>query len=408
MPSLSGTISSKHLPFQRGVAFFFLGLILAALIGAQRSLVAHALARGEKVPVLFFGVDAADASRHTDTLMLGVFDPVRNYLSMVSIPRDTRIDLPGYRFNRVNEIYGYNLRKSKDVGFASGKVLEGIAYLISSEVYRPALPNYIQVDFSGFNRMIDLVGGVWVEVKLPMHYDDNAGNYHFHKEPGRYLMDGDESLRYVRYRGPTGDRGRIFRQQEFVRSFLRRLANPMMVLRVPEFAALVRSAISTNMSLWDLIYLGATARRLRSNDIGFYVLPGQVSGMYWSPKKNMVQQLVSLLFLGKMTEDPFFETIAPQANRITVKVWNASGRNGMGYTMTKFLRTSGYDVLDWANYATQQLQTRVIDRTGRIENAQLVAGSIGVENFHSEPNPKALVDVDVVIGQNYVGVPVSK
>ena len=396
---------TRHLRWQRFTALGFLFLILAALIGAQNSTVAAALARGERVPVLFFGVDAADASRHTDTLMLGVLDPVKNYMSVLSIPRDTRIVLPGYRFNRVNEIYGYNLRKSKDVMFSSNKVLEGLTYLLSSPSFQPALTYFIQVDFSGFNRMVDLVGGVWVEVKNPMHYDDYAGKYHFHREPGRYLMDGDESLRYVRFRGPTGDRGRIFRQQEFVRSFVRRLANPMMVLRFPEAVALVRSAISTNLSLWDLLYLGASARRLRSHDVGFYVLPGHVTGVYWSPKKAMVEQLSSLLFLGKMPDDPASMTIVPQADRITVKVWNASGKKGQGHAMTKFLRRSGFDVLDWGNYASEQLQTRVIDRVGRIENAQEVAGALGVDNFHSEPNPKALVDVDVVIGQNYAGVP---
>lgn len=393
---------------QRVVATIFLALIFLSMAGAQRSQLAAALGRGERVPVLLFGVDAADSSRHTDTIMLGVFDPVKNYLSMLSVPRDTRIDLPGYRFNRVNEIYGYNLRKSRDVHLSSQRVLEGVTYLLSSEEFQPILPYFVQVDFSGFNRLIDLVGGVWVEVKHPMHYDDNAGNYHFHKEPGRYLMDGDEALLYVRYRGPTGDRGRIFRQQEFVRSFLRRLANPMMALRGPEVLALARSAINTNMSFWDAIYLMSSLRRVRSGDVGFYVLPGQVSGAYWSPKKAMVAQLSALLFQGSLSEEMVEPTIAPQANRITVKVWNASGKDGQGYAMTKFLRSSGYDVLDWGNYANQQLQTRVIDRTGAIENAQNVAASIGVQNYHSEPNPKALVDVDVVIGQNYLGVPASK
>src|SRR6476661_5476513 len=96
---------------QRIVAILFLFAILASIAGAQYSPVATALGRGERIPVVLFGVDAADASRHTDTLMLGVLDPTRNYLRVLSVPRDTRIDLPGYRFNRVNEIYGYNLRK---------------------------------------------------------------------------------------------------------------------------------------------------------------------------------------------------------------------------------------------------------------------------------------------------------
>ncbi len=401
-------LSRARVKTQRAVALFFLVLILVSMVGAQRSPVALAIDRGERIPMILFGVDAADASRHTDTLMIGVFDPVRNYLSVLSIPRDTRIDLPGYRFNRVNEIYGYTLRKTSDMVEASQKVIDGVTYLLSSDTFQPTIKYFVQIDFAGFRRMIDLLGGVWIVVKQPMHYDDNAGNTHIHFEPGRYLLKGDDALRYVRFRGPTGDRGRIFRQQEFVRSLLRSAANPLTVLRFPEFVAALDTAINSNMSVWDMVYFVAGARRLRSADIGFYILPGQMSGVYWSPKREMVQQMAAVLFLGKTPVLEGAAPIAPQANKITIKVWNASGKTGFGYDVTKFLRKSGYDVLDWGNYSAEQLQTRVIDRRGSMENARAVAGSLGVENFHSEPNPKALVDVEVVIGQNYTGVSEEK
>ncbi|MCG3204788.1 MAG: Transcriptional regulator LytR [Elusimicrobia bacterium] len=406
MLKVNGSLQARQLKWQRFTALIFLALILASLLGATRSPVAAVLARGERIPILIFGVDAADSSRHTDTLMLGLFEPVKNYISVLSIPRDTRIDLPGYRFKRINEIYGYNLRKSKDVVYSSQKVLEGVTHLLSSSDFVPLLPYFVQIDFSGFNRTVDLLGGVWVEVKTPMHYDDYAGNYHFHKEPGRYLMKGQEALHYVRFRGQTGDRGRIFRQQEFIRSALRRLANPVMILRLPELIGIIKSTIRSNMSFWDVFYLASACRRVRSDDVGFYVLPGQVSGVFWYPKKSNIEQLVSLLFLGRLPVGQVEETIVPQSGRITVKVWNASGKSGAGYEMTKFLRQAGYDVIDWGNYGNQQLQTRVIDRMGQIENAKLVAATMGVENYHSEPNPKALVDVDVVIGQNYMGTTV--
>lgn len=397
-------MTTRHLIAQRIVALGFLALIFASLLGAQKSPVAAALARGEKIPVLFFGVDAADASRHTDTLMLGLFDPIKNYLSVLSIPRDTRVVLPGYRFNRVNEIYGYQLRKTKDKYDAAHKVLMGLEYVLSSEAFRPSLPYFVQLDFSGFRKMVDLLGGVWVTVKQPMDYDDNAGNYHFHKQPGRYFMNGEEALLYVRFRGATGDRGRIFRQQEFVRGLIRRLANPLMVLRLPEMAAVVKETITSNLSLWDMLYFADAVRHLRSDGIGFYILPGQMAGPYWAPKKDMVRELSELLFLGKVSTLNVADTITSQSDLITVKVWNASGKSGWGYGMAKFLRKSGYDVVDWGNYAQEQLQTRVIDRTGKISNAQQVAASLGVDNFHSEPNLKALVDVEVVIGQNYTGI----
>jgi hypothetical protein len=277
--------------------------------------------------------------------------------------------------------------------------LDGVEYLLSSGSETAKVPYYVQIDFAGFRDLIDLLGGVWVNVKQSMNYDDNAGNYHFHRDPGRYLMDGTEALMYVRFRGPSGDRGRIFRQQEFVKGLLRRLANPLLVFRVPQICLVIKSAITTNLSFWDTVYLVTSARRLRSEDVGFYILPGSVSGMYWSPNRAMIGTVAGLLFEGRGAENP--SEIVPQSHTITVNVWNASGRNGLAYNVTKFLRRNGFDVLDWGTYADHQLQTRVIDRTGSIDRAQSVAGALGVDNYHSEPNPKALVDVDVVIGQNY-------
>src|SRR5688572_23409580 len=91
-----------HLRAQRVIGGVLLLLIAVSLIEGARSPVARALARGERVPILFFGIDAADLSQHTDTLMVASLDPVRNFLGVLSIPRDTRIEVPGYRFRRVN------------------------------------------------------------------------------------------------------------------------------------------------------------------------------------------------------------------------------------------------------------------------------------------------------------------
>jgi len=130
---------------------------------------------------------------------------------------------------------------------------------------------------------------------------------------------------------------------------------------------------------------------LRSGDIGFYILPGAPSGNYWQMKPEAKNQLVALLLFGRPIEEPE-GTIRPERERVTVKVWNASGRKGVAYRLTKFLRQCGYDVVDWGNYSMEQIPTRVVDRRGNIGNAQAVAGDLGVESYHSEPNAKSLVD----------------
>jgi LCP family protein required for cell wall assembly len=383
------------------VALVFLGAILISIYGASRSPVAAALSQGRPVPLLLFGIDAADASRHTDTLLVTVFNPAENFLTLLSIPRDTRINLPGYVFHRVNEIYGYHFRKTADPMQASFEVLKGIEHIFSSEDTGVAIPYFVQADFSGFTRLVDLVGGVWVTVRQPMHYDDFAGNVHIHFEPGRHLLKGDDALRFVRFRSHTGDRGRIMRQQEFLRNMAKRMANPITVLKFPQLVGAVFSSIRTNMSGWDVVYLAVAARRVRSNGLGFYILPGKPRGPFWELNMDAVQKMGQRTILGQSIAFDEADIITPQEQRITVNVWNASGQRSLAYDITKFLRRQGYDVVDWGTYATEQEHTRVFDRTGDLSKAQKVAESLGVDDFHSEINFKRLVDVEVVLGKNY-------
>jgi hypothetical protein len=60
--------------------------------------------------------------------------------------------------------------------------------------------------------------------------------------------------------------------------------------------------------------------------------------------------------------------------------------------------------VEWGTYPAEQINTRVIDRRGKIMNAQALATELGIDNYHSEPNPKALVDVEVVIGKDFKAI----
>lgn len=383
------------------MAIAFLFAILLSIYGAARSPVAAAIRQGEPVPLLLFGLDAADMSRHTDTLLVTVFNPAENILTLLSIPRDTKINLPGYLFNRVNEIYGYHFRKTSDARVASMEVLKGIGHIFSSDEVDVEVPYFVQADFSGFTKVVDLLGGVWVTIRQPMHYDDHAGNVHIHFDPGRHLLKGDDALRFVRFRGQTGDRGRIMRQQEFLRNMAKSMANPLTVLKFPQLVGAVFSSIHTNMSTWDVVYLAVAARRVRSNSLGFYILPGKPRGPFWELNKEAVQKMGQRTILAQDVSFDQTDIIVPQEEKITVNVWNASGQRALAYDITKYLRRQGYDVVDWGTYAAEQEHTRVFDRTGDILKAQKVAESLGVDDFHSEINFKRLVDVEVVLGKNY-------
>lgn len=156
---------------------------------------------------------------------------------------------------------------------------------------------------------------------------------------------------------------------------------------------------SSSLTFWDRMYFLSAARHLTPSRVGAY--HSNAPGLKHSDQNAMADSLVGQLMSN--TEAMDTSAIAPQANRITVKVWNASGKPGLAYSVTRFLRQKGFDVVEWGNHAAQEAQTRVIDRKGIIRNARDAAVALGVETFVSEPNPNALVDVEILIGQNFSG-----
>ena len=98
---------------------------------------------------------------------------------------------------------------------------------------------FLHMDYQGFRNFIDILGGLRVRVDEPMHYDDNAGKLHIHYEPGEYLMGGQEALEYVRFRGKSGDRGRVLRQMDFMRLLFDRVTSAELFLRWPRLVAAV-------------------------------------------------------------------------------------------------------------------------------------------------------------------------
>lgn len=403
----------------RGAAAAGAALALVFSVVAVRSPLATALRRGEPVEGILLGTDLAENAPHSDTLMLWRYDPQQTKLNVLSIPRDTKIDLPGYRFRRINEVFAYHYAAQRNVPAAVHPVMDAVTQLLpSGGALQPRY--FFQVDYQGFRRMIDRLGGVTVAVDEPMHYDDHAGNFHFHKDPGVYRLNGTEALGYVRYRGKSGDRGRILRQMEFLRSLLKLATSPTVFWRWPRALSEAAWALHANVRAFELPFLFVEGKKLRGPDINPWLLPGRPRGAYWEMDKERAAYVIQQILKGESagaaagpSEDeaaaPAVGTdetaaAAPEAGRApTVKVWNASGRPGLALDVTRRLRRDGFDVIDWGNYSGRQNKSRVVDRSGHFERARRVAERLGLLGAYSDADPALRTDVEVVLGEDFAG-----
>jgi LCP family protein required for cell wall assembly len=404
----------------RVVAGVGLGGVLFLATLATRSPVAQALRHGDTITGAVIGTDLADHAPHSDTLMIWLYRPSETRLDVLSIPRDTKIDLPGYRFRRINEVFAYHYGQGHDADLAAGKVCEAVGHLFARARATLTPRYYVQVDFDGFRRLIDRLGGVTVMVDEPMDYDDQAGHFHVHLTTGVHHVRGEEALGFVRYRGKSGDRGRILRQMEFIQALSKRLVSPEIVWRGPQAVAELSRAVRSNLSPWEMVFLAVEARRLVSERLNTVLLPGHPRGATWEMDVERTAFILNRLGCGPFVDGPLpgvgldpeggeAEEISPVdldvkekgAKAPTVKVWNASGRVGLAIQVVRRLRAAGVDVVEWGNYNGRQNKSRVIDRSGQFERARTVAALLNVVSIYSDVDPGLRTDADVILGEDF-------
>lgn len=256
----------------------------------------------EPVTILVLGTDDAKHGRpRADAIMLIGFHPGRGEVGVLSIPRDTRVQVPGRGWDRVNAALAYGgpaLAKQTVEAFLGIKV-----------------DYYVQVDFQGFQTVVDRLGGVEMVIDFPMKYDDYAAGLHIDLPAGRYRLNGEQALQYVRYRGGLGDvslvdqsrelyDGRVVRQLKFVQALTRQALRPETIAKVPMLIQDLRAAIDTDMPLDRMIALSAALRRVDPEAIQVALVPGvgaTIGGAsYWVADQRKAREVVDhVLFGGK-------------------------------------------------------------------------------------------------------------
>jgi LCP family protein required for cell wall assembly len=218
---------------------------------------------GQPVYVAVMGVDerAQDVGR-SDTLMLLRLDPASNGLSIVNIPRDTRVTFPSGRRSKINAAYS-----AGGANFVTEVV---------SSAFGVARPYYVSMNFQAFVQIVDQVGGVEMTVDKHYVYDDAAQDLHINIPAGRQQMDGKTALEFVRlrYDGVTNsDIARIGRQQQFLQALRQALLSPATLFQARSLAGTMRNNIHTNLPEADQLQLAAALFKARNN-VAVQMLPG--------------------------------------------------------------------------------------------------------------------------------------
>lgn len=246
------------------------------------------------VNILILGTDDVDYSKHTDTIMLAHWKPLPRRLALLSIPRDTLIRLPKRGAMKINAVYAYGTAMgSRDYALAMTRA--SIENLLGLKVHYT-----VHIKYSSFIKLVDALGGVPLYVAKRMRYQDQAGGVDIDIEPGYQLLDGRQALNFVRFRHDReGDIGRIRRQQEFVKAFLRQLAHfTKLPKTLGSFLTFIQE-VETNLTFPAALFLASEIKSVAGQSWRQAILPGEatyIKGIsYWRSDPDKVRQVVAAL-----------------------------------------------------------------------------------------------------------------
>lgn len=221
------------------------------------------LRREDTYTLLIVGRDRVGLN--TDTIMVARLDCTAGTLDVVSIPRDTLVNVP-WPVKKINSIYGT---------LGSEGLVEGVENLLGFDV-----DNYVIVNTFVFRDVIDCIGGVYFDVPIYMDYDDPLQDLHIHMYPGYQLLNGDKAEQVVRFRQnnngtgyPTGDLGRIETQHAFFSELARQILSLGNISSLPQIIDLVLQNTDTDLTSGNMAFYAQELLKLDGENVRFYTMP---------------------------------------------------------------------------------------------------------------------------------------
>lgn len=221
-----------------------------------------------RVNFLLMGLD--DGGMRADTIMLASVDKKDKTVKILSVPRDTRVEVNGKHI-KINATMGYKSRE--ELMISKIKEITGLP-----------VHYYAEVDFDGFKEIIDILGGVDIDVPYDMDYDDPAQNLHIHFKKGMQHLDGQAAHDYVRFRHNNngsapgdyalGDPGRIKAQQAFLKELLKQKLQPQYLMKAPKLVNAIYDHVRTNFTAKEALSYVKILKKMDTETVETHMLPG--------------------------------------------------------------------------------------------------------------------------------------
>ncbi|RME47761.1 MAG: LytR family transcriptional regulator, partial [Chloroflexi bacterium] len=223
-----------------------------------------------RVNILLLGVDQracedTGGAWRTDTMILVGLDPETKTASMLSFPRDLWVEIPTFGPNRLNAAHFFGDAYNYPGGGPA------LAKRTIQDNFAVPVHYYIRINFDGFRKVIDALGGIDIDVEEPIWDDryptDDCRYQTVQFDVGHYHMDGDQALKYARSRHYTSDFDRARRQQQVLFAIYDKATSIQVIPRLPELWSTKGEAIQTDLSLIEVMKLARLGMQIDRDNI---------------------------------------------------------------------------------------------------------------------------------------------
>lgn len=372
----------------------------------ETSQTAGASSFNEPFYMVLMGSDQRGATlTRSDSLMVARVDPQAKKVSIISIPRDSRVAIPGKWTTKIN----------------AASALGGVALTIKTVKELTGLPitHYIEVNFKGFADVVDAIGGVWVDVPIEI-YDTQAsgfGKAYATVHKGYQKLDGKHALTFVRTRHTMADSdyGRMRNQQTFLKALASQALSLSNVFNAGKIIDAVASNLNTDLTVDQLADLVVAFKGMKKDGIDSATAPSApkyIDGVSYvilddSAFHTMLTRMRQGLSLkpstggGSGSTTPTV-TVKPADVKLTIR--NGAGVSGLGKQATTFFTGKGFPVSGPAGNMNQYVygRTLIVYQKGHEAQANFVRETLGFGDVLPSAGMYSFgTNVMVVIGKDW-------
>lgn len=355
----------------------------------------------------------------TDTMILLTVNPETGSMGMLSLPRDLWVPIPGLGVTtKINTAYMLGELESYPGGGA-----QLAKDTVGSFVGQP-VDYFVRVNFDGFRQIVDLIGGVTVEVPTTIHDEEyptaDYGVETFHLDAGTQHLDGETALKYARTRHNDGDYNRARRQQDIIRAVAQQVMNagmiPQLLGKAPQLLMTMQNSLETDIPVATGIELAQRFQNRAAGEVQQLVLDNRYGEETFSsegawillPDRTRVRTALSAYFTAIEAPLGAQQVAIADPAAVRIEILNGTTLPGAAARTAELLQQQGWQVAsigdaDRSDYS----QTIVINYGAADAVAAKVSTDLSLEPAQAQINglaASAPIDIRIVVGRDMLAI----